>query len=94
MTAWINLASVGKIVLFGLLVGAGLPALFAVGIRLNAAGAGAAGGAVDQKNSMLTALSWVLFALVFVAVVIGVLFIARDFIGHQTGLYMLGAKRK
>jgi hypothetical protein len=96
MTAWINLAAVGKIVLFGLLVGAGLPALFAVGVRLNAEGAGAAahGGTVTQKNPVLVALSWALFALVLVAVVVGVLFVARDFIGHHTGLYILGAKHK
>jgi hypothetical protein len=96
MTAWINLAAVGKIVLFGLLLGAGLPALFAVGVRLNAEGVGAAahGGAVAQKNPVLAVLSWLLFALVFMAVTVGVLFIARDFIGQHTGLYILGAKHK
>ncbi|HKH53182.1 MAG TPA: hypothetical protein VKA77_15625 [Mycobacterium sp.] len=96
MTAWINLPAVSKIVLLGLLLGAGLPALFAVGVRLNAQGAGAAahGGVVSQKNPALAALSWVLFALVLVAVVVGVLFVARDFIGQHTGLYILGAKHK
>jgi hypothetical protein len=96
MTAWINLAAVGKIVLFGLLLGAGLPALFAVGVRLNAEGVGAAahGGAVAQKNPVLAVLSWLLFALVFMAVTVGVLFIARDFIGQHTALYILGAKHK
>jgi hypothetical protein len=96
VTAWINLAAVGKIVLFGLLVGAGLPALFAIGVRLNAEGVGAAehGGAVAQNSPVLAALSWLLFALVFVAVTIGVLFVARDFIGQHTGLYILGAKHK
>jgi hypothetical protein len=96
MTAWINLAAVGKIVLFGLLVGAGLPALFAVGVRLNAEGVGAAapGGTVAQKNPVLVALSWALFALVLAAVIVGVLFVARDFIGQHTGLYILGTKHK
>jgi hypothetical protein len=36
MSAWINYHAVWKIIVFGLLVGAGLPALFAVGVRLNA----------------------------------------------------------
>jgi hypothetical protein len=96
MTAWINLAAVGKIIIFGLLVGAALPALFAVGVRLNAEGVGAAahGGAVAQKNPVFVALSWMLFALILVAVIVGVLFVARDFIGHHTGLYILGAKHK
>jgi hypothetical protein len=39
-------------------------------------------------------LSWILFAVVFAAVIIGVLFIARDFIAHNTGLYLLGAPHK
>jgi hypothetical protein len=96
MTAWINLAAVGKIGLFGVIVGTGLPALFAVGVRLNADGVGAATheGAVAQKHPALAALSWVLFALVLVAVIVGVLFVARDFIGQHTGLYILGAKHK
>jgi hypothetical protein len=96
MTAWINLGAVGKIIVFGLLVGAALPAMFAVGVRLNAEGVGAAaqGGAVAQKNPVFVALSWLLFGLIVVAVIAGVLFVARDFIGHHTGLYILGAKHK
>ena len=96
MSQWFNYTAALKILVFGLLIGAALPALFAVGVRLNAEGAGVTdhGGAVAQKNRMLSALSWVLFGLVLLAVIIGVLFIARDFIGHQTGLYLLGANPK
>lgn len=32
--SWINLTALWKIVVFGLLLGAGLPALFAVGLRV------------------------------------------------------------
>ena len=96
MSAWFNYNAVFQIIIAGLLVGAGLPALFAVAVRMNAEGVGVAehGGAVAQKNPILVALSWVIFALVLAAVIIGVLFIARDFIGHQTGLYLFGAKPK
>ena len=31
--SWINLTALGKILVFGLLAGAGLPALFAIGLR-------------------------------------------------------------
>ena len=31
--SWLNLTALGKIVVFGLIAGAGLPALFAVGLR-------------------------------------------------------------
>jgi len=110
MTSWINYHAVWKIFVFGLLLGAALPALFAVGVRLNAAGVGVTGGgavaggggAADgafaggtgQRNPVLIALSWVIFALVLAAVIVGVLFIARDFIGSHLGLYILGAKHK
>jgi len=51
-------------------------------------------GAVAQRNPVLLALSWAIFALVLFAVIIGVLFVARDFIGQHLGLYLLGAKHK
>jgi predicted secreted protein len=93
---WFNYIATLKILIFGLLLGAVLPTLFGVGVRLNAEGAGVAvhSGAVAHRNPILLALSWVIFALVLAAVIVGVLFIARDFIGHHTGLYILGAKHK
>ncbi|MGV0793850.1 hypothetical protein [Mycolicibacterium sp. XJ1819] len=97
MIDWFNYHAAAKILIFGLLLGAALPALFAVGVRLSAEGAGVVdhdGDGGGARKPMLTAASWALFGLVLVAVVIGVLFIARDFIGHQTGLYLLGAEPK
>lgn len=94
MHSWWNYDATLKILVAGLILGAGLPALFAVGVRLNAEGVGAVDhdGAVAQRNPVLVALGWAVFALVLAAVVIGILFIARDFIGHHTGMYILGAK--
>lgn len=96
MKAWFNYTAVLQIIIAGLIVGAGLPALFSLGVRLNAEGVGVAdhGGTVSHRNPVLIALGWVIFALVLAAVIIGVVFIARDFIGHHTGWYILGAKRK
>jgi hypothetical protein len=96
MSAWFNYVAAAKILIFGLLVGAVLPAVFAVGVRINAEGAGVTGQGetVAHRNPVLLALSWLIFVLVLTAVVIGVLFIARDFIGHHTGWYILGAKHK
>ncbi|EUA05601.1 putative membrane protein [Mycobacterium kansasii 824] len=42
---------------------------------------------------MLVALGWAIFGLVLAVVVIGVLYIARDFIAHHIGWHLLGAKR-
>ncbi len=92
MTHWLNYAAALKILIFGLLVGAALPALFALGVRVGAAGAGIQGDAVTHRRPALTALSWLLFGLALTAVVVGVLFIARDFIGLHTGWFILGAK--
>ena len=95
MSTWFNFEASLKILFFGLLLGSGLPALFALGVRAGAAGAGvegADGTAVGHKNPALTALSWALYSLALVAAVIGVLYVARDFIGLHTGMYILGAK--
>lgn len=96
MSAWINYTATVKILFFGLLVGAGLPATFALGVRLRIVGAGGTDEA-DQvtaaRRPALLALSWAILALVLATVLLGVLFIARDFIGHHTGWYLLGAKR-
>lgn len=96
MHSWWNYTATMQILVAGLLIGAGLPALFAIGVRLNAEGVGVAehGGAVAHRNPVLIALGWLIFALVLAAVILGVLFIAADFIGHHTGWYILGAKRK
>jgi len=95
MSTWFNYEASLKILVFGLVLGSGLPAVFALGVRAGAAGAGVQGSdgtAVGQKNPALTALSYAVYALALVAVVIGVLYVARDFIGAHTGMYILGAK--
>ena len=95
MSTWFNYEASLKILVFGLLLGSGLPALFALAVRADAVGAGVMGTdgtAAGHKNPALTVLSWLIYALALVAVVVGVLYIARDFLGAHTGLYILGAK--
>jgi hypothetical protein len=92
---WFDYEASLKILIFGLLLGSGLPAVFALAVKAGSLGAGIAGAdgvAVKAKNPALTAISWAIYALALVAVVIGVLYIARDFIGVHTGMYILGAK--
>jgi hypothetical protein len=92
---WFNYEASLKILIFGLVLGGGLPALFALAVKVGSAGAGIAGSdgqALWPKNPALTALSWALYSLALMAVIVGVLFVARDFIGAHTGLYLLGAK--
>ena len=93
---WFNYEATLKILLFSMLAGAFLPGLFAVGIRLQAlgAGAGSADGTMTQKNPVLSGLAWLIYGLVVTVIVIGVLYISRDFIAHHTGYPFLGAKIK
>jgi hypothetical protein len=59
--SWINLTALWKIVVFGLIAGAGLPALFAGGLyslslgpkRAQAAAAGASGGTSDDSDVLI-----------------------------------------
>ncbi|BBX98314.1 hypothetical protein [Mycobacterium lacus] len=96
MSAWFNYDATLKILLFSLLAGAALPALFALGVRLQAAGAGdiRAGGGAPHRNPVLVAIAWAIYAVVLAVIIIGVLYIARDFIAHHTGWAFLGAKPK
>ena len=97
MNGWFNYEASLKILVFSMLAGAALPALFAVGIRLQAAGAGdisADGSAPPHRNPVLVAMAWAIYAIVLAVITIGVLYIARDFIAHHTGYPFLGAKTK
>jgi hypothetical protein len=77
MNSWINLNAVGLILGLGLVFGAGLPALFAVGLRaLNAPGAPATG---DDEAVLMTKPSPVrmaaavcCFAVVVAAIAAGI----------------------
>lgn len=93
MNHWFNYEATAKILIFSLLLGAGLPALFALGVRLQAAGAGAIGDHAGPRRPVLVALGWAIFGLVLAVVIVGVLYIARDFIAHHLGWNLLGAKR-
>lgn len=85
MTTWFDYVATAKILIFGLLAGVSLPALFAVGVRLGPAGGGDTDVVAPTRRRAQTVARWALFALLLVIVVAGVLFIARDFIEHRIG---------
>ena len=96
MSAWFNYEATLKILLLSMLAGAALPGLFALGIRLQAVGTGVerTDGTAPHRNPVLVAIAWAIFALVVAVVILGVLYIARDFIAHHTHYPFLGAKPK
>lgn len=74
--------SIFRVFLIGLIFGAGLPALFALGLRLWANGYNA-DGTVTSHNPALKALGAVLFVFVSVAIIVGILWITRQTIYYH-----------
>lgn len=77
---WINLTALWQIIVFGLIAGAGLPAVFALGLRALSLGArpGQEGGDADQlvgNNPVGIALGGVCFLIVLAGIAGGIYFI-------------------
>ncbi|MEV6767773.1 hypothetical protein AB0N05_03995 [Nocardia sp. NPDC051030] len=83
-----NLSDLWRVTLAALVFGAGLPTVFAVGIRYRAQIDDGATGTARQTALAISALC---FAVVMIAVVVGVLFIARSFLATRLGIHLLGA---
>ena len=83
MNDWIDLDALWQIVVFGLLAGAGLPALFAVGLRaLSMPGKGMAPAGPDSDrvvggNPVGMVIAVVCFIIVLAAVAGGIFFIVH-----------------
>lgn len=77
-----------RVLVVGLLFGAGLPALFAVGMRAYAAGEGGvdADGVNQAPHPAMKIIGWVMFALVGLIIITAVLWIARASINYHLGI--------
>lgn len=84
----VYLESILKVLLIGLVLGAGLPAVFAAGLVAFSAGAGGAeeGGAVHAPNPALKFLGLFLFAFVALVIVVALLWITKGTINHHFGV--------
>lgn len=81
-----------RVLAMGLVFGAGLPALFAIGMRLQSAGTGEVDGeAPGTRRTGLLVGGWIVFALVIVVVLAAVLWITRLSIFHYFGISLFGA---
>ncbi|MET4049647.1 MULTISPECIES: hypothetical protein [unclassified Rhodococcus (in: high G+C Gram-positive bacteria)] len=86
-----TLDSLWKVVLVGLLLGAGLPAIFALGLRALAVGETPddATGTTQLRTTRpvaATAVAALCFAVVVLAIVAGILFIMKDFLDNTFGI--------
>ena len=82
------LEAIIKVLFVGLLLGAGLPAVFAAGMVAFAAGAGGAhpDGSVTAPNPVLKYLGLLLFVLVGAVIVTAIFWITRTTIIHHFGV--------
>lgn len=82
------LESIVRVLVVGLLLGAGLPAVFAIGLRLYSAGAGGvdADGVVHSARPLLKPLGALLFLFVTAVILLAILWITRTTIIHHFGV--------
>ncbi len=80
--------SILRVLLVGLLLGAGLPALFAIGLTAFSRGAGDmnADGTSQAANPALKVIGLALFAVVSLVIVLAVAWITRSTIIHHFGV--------
>lgn len=77
--------SIWQVLAIGLLVGAGLPAIFAVGIRAMAAGAGGSAeiDSSQRPNPVARVLGILCFAVVVGAILLGISIIVSSGFGYK-----------
>jgi hypothetical protein len=81
MSSWINLSAVWKILAWSLLLGAGLPALFALGLLAldydETDAAVASGSAAATRKPIRVIAAGLCFAIVVAAIAYGIYFIVK-----------------
>ena len=82
-----TLDSLWQIVVVGLVLGAGLPTMFALGVRLMFARD--TGATTETGRSIARTVAGTLcFVVVVVAVVGGILFVMKDFLANDVGIHL------
>ncbi|WP_313676441.1 hypothetical protein [Mycolicibacterium sp.] len=77
-----------RVLVVGLVLGAGLPALFAVGLRVYSAGAGGVDeeGVLHQPHPILKPVGLLIFLVVAVVIIAAVLWVTRSTVIHHFGV--------
>ncbi|MGW4088385.1 hypothetical protein [Nocardia sp. NPDC004750] len=84
-----NLSALWKVIVAGLVLGAGLPMVFAIGVRFWSMTATADAGTV-RRNYPALAVALACFVLVVVAIVTGILYTAKAFLAAKFGIHLFG----
>lgn len=88
-TVLTNLRSLGEVTLAALVLGAGLPMVFALGVRLWSAATAGPDGAV-RRNPVALAGAYLCLITVLAVVVAAVLFVAKAFLADRLGIHLFG----
>lgn len=82
-----------RVLVAGLVFGAALPAIFALGVRMWAVGTDdvAPDGTVTRGKPLALAGSWIAFAVVGLAVLLGILWITQKSLHHYFGITVFGS---
>lgn len=83
-----TLDSLWQVLLIGLVLGAGLPALFAVGIRFLTWETVGKDGSAGKRSVAGTAAAMLCFAGIIAAIVTGILFVMKNFLAHDFGIHL------
>ena len=84
-----TLASLWKVFLIGLVLGAGLPIVFALGIRLLSPELVRADGVQRPAGAAVRQIvGWFAITLVVVAIAVGILYVMKDFLAQSFGIHL------
>ncbi|MFC9896802.1 hypothetical protein ACFVMC_24220 [Nocardia sp. NPDC127579] len=82
-----NLKALWDVTVAALILGAGLPIVFAFGVRLWSS---AATGDTTGRRYPALAGAWACFAVVLAAIVAGILYTAKAFLAAKFGIHVFG----
>ncbi|MEV6431194.1 hypothetical protein [Nocardia sp. NPDC051463] len=86
-----NLNSLWKVTAAGLVLGAGLPIIFAVGVRFwSVADSVTAEGGAVRRNYPALAGALACFGLIIAAIITGILYTAKAFLAAKFGIHLFG----
>lgn len=89
-TVLTNLRSLGEVTLAALVLGAGLPMVFALGVRWWSAAASAGPDGTVRRNPVALAGAYLCLIAVLVVVVAAVLLVAKAFLADRLGIHLFG----
>lgn len=84
-----HLTELWRVTSAALLFGAGLPAVFALGVRMHAL-AGEVPRSAPARRRAVAAAAGLCYAVVLLTVIAGVLFVARGFLAARLGIHLFG----